>query len=236
MSTNADHIRLYDGDADHLVSADQADRVSLLPGEPGGFAASERIRVMWGQDMLRDMLDGRYRAVVCGVNDQDNAHGIIAQLVNLVHASQWTEATVTGYAKVFQESTTRLQSAADQEPYVLKYDLDSVLILALLRPKSRDHFTLDDLRRGFSTVSKMLKDRADRQPVASVSFLGARSNRLVDAGGQEPSFETVLRTMYQSGYRGDVYPAPSLWGRGEVGVFPTYPFPEGVSRMREGSS
>ncbi len=236
MTTTADRIRLYDGDADGLVSADQADKVTLLPGDAGGFAASERIRVMWGQDMLRDMLDGRYRAVVCGVNDTDNSHGIIAQLVNLVHASQWTQATVTGYAKVFQESTTRLAPATDQEPYVLKYDLDSVLILGLLRPRGRDHFTLDDLRRGFSTIARMLKGRADRLPIASVSFLGARSNRLVDANHREPSFETVLRTMYQSGYRGDVYPAPGLWSRGDVGVFPTYPFPEGLARMREGSS
>lgn len=236
MATATDPIRLYDGDADHLVSADQADRVTLLPGDAGGFAASERIRVMWGQDMLRDMLDGRYRAVICGVNDADNTHGIVAQLVNLVQASQWTQATVTGYAKVFQESTTKLQSATDQEPYVLKYDLDSILILALLRPHGRDHFTIDDLAKGFSTISRMLKGRAERRPVASVSFLGARSNRLIDSSGQEPSFETVLRTMYQSGYRGDVYPAPSLWGKGDVGVFPTYPFPEGVARMREGSS
>ncbi|MEO1718252.1 MAG: hypothetical protein AAFR76_14210 [Planctomycetota bacterium] len=236
MTTTTDHVRLYDGDADGLVSADQADKVTLLPGEAGGFAASERVRVMWGQDMLRDMLDGRYRAVICGVNDTDNSHGIIAQLVNLVHASQWTESTVTGYAKVFQESTTRLAPATDQEPYVLKYDLDSVLILGLLRPRGKDHFTLADLGRGFSTITKMLKDRADRRPVASVSFLGARSNRLLDADGNEPSFETVLRTMFQSGYRGDVYPALSMWSRGDVGVFPTYPFPEGLARMREGSS
>lgn len=236
MTTTTDQVHLYDGDADGLVSADQADKVTLLPGETGGFAASERIRVMWGQDMLRDMLDGRYRAVICGVNDDDNSHGIIAQLVNLVQSSQWTEATVTGYAKVFHESTTRLASALDHEPYVLKYDLDSVLILALLRPKGKDHFTVDDLRKGFNTITKMLKGRSDRRPVASVSFLGARSNRLVDANGEEPSFESVLRTMYQSGYRGDVYPSLNMWSRGDVGVFATYPFPDGVARMREGSS
>ena len=234
-SHSSNPVTLYDGDADALVSAEQADRVTLLPGDSSGFAASERIRVMWGQDMLRDMLDGRYRSVICGVNDDDNAHGIVAQLVNLVHASQWTERTVTGYARAFSQSVD-LHAATDQEPYVLKYDLDSILILALLRPKGRDHFTTDDLSRGFATVSRMLKGRADRRPVASVSFLGARSNRLVDTSGREPSFETVLRTMYQAGYRGDVYPAPQMWTRGEVGVFPTYPFPEAVSRMREGSS
>ncbi|MCU0689374.1 MAG: hypothetical protein MUE97_06515, partial [Phycisphaerales bacterium] len=90
--------------------------------------------------------------------------------------------------------------------------------------------------------------RRDRGPVASVSFLNARANRLVDdersgggggagaSGGREPSFEAVLRTMYSAGFRGDVYPPPAAWKLGTVGVFPNYPFPEGVSRMSEGSS
>lgn len=228
-------IRLYEGDADALMSGDHAERVSLLPGDSSGFAAGERIRILWGQDMLRDMLDGRYRTVVCGINEVDNSHGIVAQLVHLVSSSQWTQHTVTNYAKVFQESVS-VHAAHDQEPYVLKYDLDSILILALLRPRGQDHFTLKDLSRGFATITKMLRDRRDRRPVASVSFLGARSNRLLNEQGREPSFETVLRTMYQSGYRGDIYPAPALWSKGEVGVFATYPFPEGVDRMRQGSS
>ena len=230
-------VRLYDDDADALMRTEQfPKRVSLLPPESGRrIEPGARLRILWGQDMLRDILDGRYRTVVCGVNEEDNAHGIVAQIVHLVTTSQWSERSVTSYARMFSDSVS-VHAAHDREPYVLKYDLDSVLILGLLRPRGRDHFTVDDLHRGFSTISRMLKDRADRRPVASVSFLGARSNRLIDAGGHEPSFETVLRTMYQSGYRGDVYPAPSLWGRGDVGVFPTYPFPEGVARMREGSS
>ncbi len=228
-------IRLYEGDADALMTGDHAERVSLLPGDSSGFAAGERMRILWGQDMLRDMLDGRYRTVICGVNEQDNSHGIVAQLVHLVSSSQWTQHTVTNYAKVFQESVS-VHAAHDQEPYVLKYDLDSILILALLRPRGQDHFTLKDLSRGFATISKMLRDRRDRSPVATVSFLGARSNRLINEQNREPSFERVLRTMYQSGYRGDVYPAPALWSKGDVGVFATYPFPEGVARMREGSS
>lgn len=228
-------IRLYEGDADALMTGDHAERVSLLPGDSSGFSAGERLRILWGQDMLRDMLDGRYRTVICGVNEEDNSHGIVAQLVHLVSSSQWTQHTVTNYAKVFQESVS-VHAAHDQEPYVLKYDLDSILILALLRPRGQDHFTLQDLSRGFATISKMLRDRRDRQPVATVSFLGARSNRLVNEQNREPSFERVLRTMYQSGYRGDVYPAPALWSKGDVGVFATYPFPEGVARMREGSS
>ncbi len=241
--------RLYDDDADALMTGDHAaDRISLLPGGTLGSAGAaspgaapgtiERIRIMWGQDMLRDLLDGRYRAVICGVNDADNSHGIIAQLVDLVDTSQWTAKGVSSFAKMFQESVS-IHAARDREPYVLKYDLDSLLILALLRPKGRDHFTLEDLSRGFATVVKMLRGRRERLPVASVSFLNARANRLVGpdgAGGREPSMETVLRTMYQAGFRGDVFPPPGMWRKGHVGVFPAYPFPEGLDRMRQGSS
>lgn len=240
-STAVPTIRLYDGDAESLLSAELSpDRVSLLPGE--GFSPNstdiglgERIRIMWGQDLLRDVVDGRYRAIVCGVNDADNSRGIVSQIVKLVRTSQWSVPAVTSYAKMFQESVS-IHAAADREPYVLKYDLDGVLILGLLRPRGRDHFTLEDLARGFGTVSKMLKDRSDRLPVASVSFLNAHANRLVGQGGREPSFEAVLRTMFNAGFRGDVYTAPAMWKYGHVGVFPTYPFPESVSRMREGSS
>lgn len=228
--------RLFDGDADRLLSSDQfPDRVSLLPGISGKIAPGQRLRILWGQDLLRDLLDGRYRTVICGVNDTDNSHGIVAQLVELVATSQWSANSVTSFAKMFQGSVA-IHAAQDREPYVLKYDLDSLLILGLLRPRGRDHFTLEDLARGFKTVAKMLKDRGERLPVASVSFLNARANRLVGPGGKEPSFETVLRTMYDAGFRGDVYPSPAMWKFGTVGAFPNYPFPEGLERMRQGSS
>lgn len=235
-------VRLYEGDVDHLLAADLApERVSLLPGEgvaptdPNAVSASERIRIMWGQDLLRDVLDGRYRAIVCGVNDTDNASGIVSQIVRLVKTSQWGTQAVTSYARMFQESVS-IHAARDKEPYVLKYDLDEVLVMGILRPRGRDHFTLDDLAKGFATVTKMLSERRDRLPVASVSFLNARANRLQGENGREPSFEAVLRTMFSAGFRGDVYTAPAMWRYGHVGVFPTYPFPAGVSRMREGSS
>ncbi|MGD9690893.1 MAG: hypothetical protein AB7K52_14875 [Phycisphaerales bacterium] len=234
-------VRLYDGDSDALVSADLApERVSLLPGqggvpEHGALASADHLRIMWGQDMLRDVLDGRYRAIVVGVNDQDNSHGIIARIVELIQTSQWTPRAVTSFARMFQESVA-VHAARDREPYVLKFDLDRLLVLGLLRPKGRDHFTLEDLERGFATVTKMLSDRRDRLPVACVSFLNARANRLVGPDGREPSFESVLRVMYAAGFRGDVYTAPAMWKLGHVGVFPTFPFPAGVSRMREGSS
>ncbi len=229
-------LRLYDEGADDLMAFDQAaDRVTLLPGAGGRIEAGQRLRILWGQDMLRDVLDGRYRAIVCGVNEEDNSHGIVAQIVNLVTASQWSVSSVTSYARMFGESVS-VHAAQDREPYVLKYDLDTLLVLGILRPKGRDHFTLEDLRRGFRTVVKMLQGRRERLPVATVSFLGASANRLVGPDGREPSFETVLETMYESGFRGDVYPSPKLWQFGHVGVFPTYPFPAGLERMRGGSS
>ena len=36
------------------------------------------------------MVQGRYRAVVCGVNADDNSHGVIAQIVDRVATSQWS--------------------------------------------------------------------------------------------------------------------------------------------------
>lgn len=233
-------VRLYEDDADSLLSPESfPDRVSLLPSDAGAIQPGARIRVMWGQDMLRDVLDGRYRSVICSVNDEDNARGIIAQLVSLVTTSQWSVHGLTSYARMFQESV-QIHAAHDREPYILKYDLDSVLILALLRPKGRDHFTLADLGRGFQTVSRMIAGRSERRPICSVSFLGAHSNRLITGAGPnpeaEPSFETVLGAMYKSGYRGDVYAAPAMWRLGHVGVFPSYPFPAGLDRMRSGSS
>lgn len=232
------NFQLYNEGADDLLSADSfPDRISLLPSDHGAPQAGSRVRVMWGQDLLADVLDGRYRAVICGINDQDNSRGVIAQMVSLMTTSQWSANAVTSYARMFQESV-QVHAANDREPYILKYDLDSVLVLGMLRPRGRDYFTVGDMARGFRTITKMLQGRADRRPVCSVSFLGATSNRLVidDANQREPSFETVLKTMHDSGYRGDVYPSPQMWSCANVGVFPSYPFPKGIDRMRSGSS
>lgn len=213
----------------------RGEHVTLLPEAPTLLDKHGRVRILWGQQMLPDLLASRYRAVVCGVNSHDNSHGIIAQLVDLTDTSQWTAKSVTSYAKMFTEAVG-LHAADDREPYILKYDLDNLLVLALLRPKGREYFTLDDLARGFQTVVKMLQGRRERLPVASVSFLGARSNRLIESekSQREPSFEAVLRTMYAAGFRGDVYPAPRAWAMGHIGVFPSYPFPEGLEAMRQG--
>jgi hypothetical protein len=230
--------RLYAGDGDRLMEADRrSDRIIILPsGDPKeSTVGGGEIRIQWGQSLLRDVLGGRYRTVICGINDTDNSHGIIGTLLEMISTSQWTVESATSYARVFQESAS-LHGRGDREPYILKFDLDSMLILAILRPRGQDCFTLDDFERGFRTISKMLSNRHDRQPVASVSFLGATSNRLVDEHGEEPPFEFVLRAMYNAGYRGDIYPSLPMWHKAPTGAFATYPFPESLDRMREGSS
>ena len=81
MTTTDSQIRIYDGDADELMGSEQfPDRVSLLRSDRQP-ATEATIRVMWGQDLLRDVVQGRYRAVVCGVNDTDNSHGILGELL-----------------------------------------------------------------------------------------------------------------------------------------------------------
>lgn len=228
--------KLYDDEGDLLIEGDRlADRVVLLPaGDPRVASTGPgRIRIQWGQHLLSDLVAGRYRTVVCGINDDDNSHGIIGELLQLITTSQWTVQSATSYARMFQESVA-VHASDDREPYVLKFDLDRLLILAILRPRGRDHLTVDDLSRGFRTISKMLANRADRLPVASVSFLGAKSNRLVDARGDEPSFETVLRTMHEAGFRGDVYPSLGMWRLSPTAVFASYPFPASLEEMRRG--
>ena len=165
--TEAVNFRLYDDEAERLLSSDQfPDKVTMLPGA-AGQRTGERIRILWGQDLIRDLLDGRYRTVICGVNDRDNSHGIVAQVVELLHTSQWTPSSVTSYAKMFQDSVS-VHAAADKEPYVLKYDL----IAAGARhsaPKGKAT-SPSMIPPRFRTVSKMLSDRRERQPAATVSF------------------------------------------------------------------
>lgn len=238
-AATTDHVaRLYDDDGDALIQADaRSSRVIMLPSGNPKVASqdSDRIRIQWGQHLLADLLADRYRTVICGINDEDNTHGMVGELLGLISTSQWRVQTATSYAKVFHESVA-LHAAEDQEPFILKLDLDRILVLAILRPRGRDHFTMQDMERGFRTVVKMLAGRMQRGPIASVSFLGAKSNRLIGPDGREPSFESVLRTMFEAGYRGDVYPPLSMWELAPTGVFATYPFPESLDVMRTGGS
>ncbi|MDG2292050.1 MAG: hypothetical protein P8L37_05280 [Phycisphaerales bacterium] len=223
--------RLYDDDGDHLIQADKrSSRVVLLPsGNPKEASTDrDRIRIQWGQHLLADLLAGRYRTLVCGVNTEDNTGGIIGMLAELLPTSQWNASSITAHAQMFAES------AGNEDMLVLKYDMDAVEVLALLRPKGRDHFALGDLKRGFEKVASMIDSRSERLPCASVSFLGAKSNGLFDDSGNEPSFESVLRTMFEAGYRGDIYPSLGMWELAPTAVWASYPFSDSLKVMRSG--
>ena len=222
--------RIYDGDGDTLMEADrQANRLVIMPvGDPREVNATrKRIRIQWGQFLLNDMLTRRYRTLICGVNPVDNRRGIISLIAEALPASQWDNESITTYAKGYAE-------ISPDKTLVLKYDMDDIKVFALLRPLNRDMFTMQDFFTGFEKVAQMTESRRDRMPMASVSFLGAKSNRLVDDNGNEPSFETVLRTMHEAGYRGDVYPSVRMWELAPTGVFATYPFPDSLKVMRSG--
>jgi len=222
---------IYDGEGDNLMSRDDAgDRIILLPDHsmpPTQPDATPRVRIMWGHRLLDDVLAGRYKSLICAVNAEDNSHGIISQLADLLPTSQWTNEAITSHARHFVQPKTVT---------VVKYDMDTIEVLALLRPSEHAHLTLDDLSLGFKMVTAMIHRRPERRPSASVSFLGARAEQLVadDDSEDEPTFEAVLRTMYDAGYRGDVYPATWMWESAPTSVFAHYPFPDSLERMRDG--
>jgi hypothetical protein len=223
--------RIYEGDGDRLMEkehADLEDRILLVPDALPSRApdGQPRIRIMWGQHLLEDLLLGRYRTLVCAVNTEDNSHGIIAQLASLLPTSQWTASSITAYAQQFS-------AAATERVKVLKYDMDLVEVLAVLRPAPRKHLVLQDLEMAFKIIAEMIRRKPGRLPAASVSFLGARANRLLE-NGREPAFESVLRAMYDGGFSGDVYPSPAMWHTARVGLFARYPFPATLDRMRQG--
>jgi len=185
-----------------------------------------RVRIMWGQHLLDDLVAGRYRSLICAVNTRDNSRGIISQLAACLPTSQWDEQSITSYARHFESPSGKAK--------VLKYDMDAVEVLAILRPAERTRLTLGDLSSAMSTVVEMIRRRAERLPSCSVSFLEARANVLVDQQGQTPTFETVLRTMYEAGYTGDVYPSPGMWRSAPTGLFARYPFPDSLDVRRAG--
>lgn len=224
---------IYDGDGENLmekIAAEAQDRLLVLPDRAPGKdpVRIPRLRVMWGQHLMEDLLEGRYRSLVCVVNAVDNSRGIISQLASLLPASQWDNASITHYASQFATGSARAK--------VLKYDMDLVEVLAVLRPPDKTQLELDDLAMAFHVVSEMIARHSHRWPSASVSFLGARANRLVGKNGVEPSFESVLRVMHEAGYTGDIYPSPGMWRRANVGVYPRYPFPDALDVLRQGGS
>lgn len=223
--------RIYDDEGGLLMQAHEApERLVVLPAGDPHYAhpQPDRIRVQWGQHLLADLIARRYRTFICAVNTEVDSKGIIAQVAEKLPASQWNAERIRSYSQMFANSIS------GEDELVLKFDMDAIEVLALLRPPARDHFTLRDLESGFRVVSEMLAGRSDRWPCASVSFLGAKGNVLRDAKGREPSFETVLRIMWEAGYRGDVYPSWGMWELAPTGLFASYPFPESLDRMRTG--
>lgn len=234
MAANEQIPKVYDGDGDSLMMREHdelADRILLMPDAlPSKVPdAAPRVRILWGQHLLEDLLRGRYRSLVCAVNSEDNKSGIIAQLAALLPTSQWDERSITANAKQFGGAGP----GGGDRVKVLKYDMDVVEVLAILRPAHRN-LTVGDLSHAFRIVAEMIQRKQGRLPSASVSFLGARANKLVGPDGKEPSFETVLRAMHEGGYSGDVYPSPAMWQLAKIGLFPRYPFPGTLDQIRRG--
>ena len=227
--------RVYDGDGDLLMRKERHDRegesITLIPDAMPSKVpdATRRIRIMWGQHLLDDVRLGRYKSLVCAVNGRDNSHGIISQLAAMLPTSQWDEKAITAYAAHFAQP-----SGGRSRPKVLKIDMDMVEVLAILRPPESAHLTVEHLSHAFGIVAEMIGHNSRRLPSASVSFLGARANALVDGKGQEPSLETVLRTIYDAGYTGDVYPPPAMWRVSDVDLFARYPFAGSLDHRRSG--
>jgi hypothetical protein len=231
MITKSGAMKVYEGDGDLLMQTDRhqaGQSITLIPDALPSKVPdrTRRIRIMWGQHLLEDVLIGRYKSIVCAVNGRDNSHGIISQLAAMLPTSQWDEKSITAYAAHFSNAANR--------PTVLKIDMDMVEVLAILRPAGSLHLTIDHLSHAFEIVAEMIAHNPRRLPSASVSFLGARANALVDIDGAEPSFEKVLSTIYDAGYTGDIYPPPALWQIREVGVFARYPFPRALDDLRAG--
>ena len=97
-------VRIYDGEGDALfIDASLSDKMILAPE---GRAISDadampRLRLMWGQYLLDDLVAGRYRSLVCEANTIDNSQGLIGQLTDLLPGCQWSPETITSHAKQF---------------------------------------------------------------------------------------------------------------------------------------
>jgi hypothetical protein len=219
---------IYEGAGDQLMQEDVPDRIVLVPDAYPSKTPDRkpRLRIMWGQHLLDDLVDSRYRSLVCAVNPSDNSHGIISQLAAFLPTSQWDAESITAYARYISQTRHNAK--------VLKYDMDTIEVLAVLRPTAENPLTLADLSAAFRIIVDMIKRKPVRWPTASVSFLEAHANQLVDETGHEPSFEAVLSVMHAAGYCGDVYPSPGLWHAAPTAVFARYPFAASLDERRIG--
>lgn len=222
--------QVYDGEVTGMLDGQAAaDRITIVPDTAPSSTpdTSPRIRIQWGQHLMDDLVAGRYRSLVCAVNTEDNSNGLIAHLADQLPTSQWDNRTITEHAS---------RHARSGRVTILKVDLDTVEVLALLRPSGQDALYLADLHEGMRMITEMVRRKPQsRQPVAAVSFLGSKANKLVDRStDHEPTLETVLRTMHDAGFTGDVYPPPALWQDAPEAVFARYPFPASLNEMRAG--
>jgi len=219
---------IYEGPGDQFMQEDVADRIVLVPDAYPSKTPdrNSRIRIMWGQHLLDDLIDGRYRSLICAVNSHDNSRGIISQLASFSPTSQWDAESTTAYAHHVARSSHKVR--------VLKYDMDTIEVLAVLRPANQTTLTLADLSASMRIVAEMLQRKPERLPAASVSFLEAHANHLVDDNGRGPTFETVLSVMHTAGFHGDVYPSPGMWRAAPTAVFARYPFPASLDARRNG--
>jgi hypothetical protein len=230
QQTETIKVRIYDGEGDALfVESGLAEKMVLAPeGRAINVAdPTPRLRLMWGQYLLDDLIAGRYRSLVCAANTVDNSRDLLGQLTELLPGCQWTPEIITNRAKQF---------AAREDVTVLRLDMGLVEVFAMVRPAHKDALTLEDLEQGFRIVTQLLRHHSEWQPTATVSFLEGRANKLVDEEGVEPSLESVLRTMYGAGYAGDVFPAPAMFEAAPTAFFSRYPFPGSLEQMRNGSS
>src|SRR6266542_4212833 len=92
-STRENALHIYEGSGDDLAEQlDSGNRIILLPDSPLAQRepdSIERIRIMWGQRLIDDLIAGHYRGLVCAVNAKDNSHGIINLLAQQLPTSQW---------------------------------------------------------------------------------------------------------------------------------------------------
>jgi len=174
MKGQSKGCHIYEGPGDDLMEQDLVDaggRIILLPDAPTELRDTDRvqhIRIMWGQRLIDDLAAGRYRTLVCAVNADDNGHGFINLLADRLPTSQWDERLITEHARHFVQP---------RRVTVVKYDMDPVEVLGLLRPADHENLTPDDLAAGFRLVAGLLHCRPDRFPTASVCFLGARKKK-----------------------------------------------------------
>lgn len=222
--------KVYDGDISSMLAGHaQAEHITIVPDtEPSSTPdTTSRIRIQWGQHLMDDLVADRYRSLICAVNAHDNSRGIITQLAEQLPTSQWDNHTITEHAR---------RHAREGKVTIVKVDLDTIEVLALLRPAGQDALYLADLHEGFRMIAQMIQKKPQRRlPTAAVSFLGSKANKLIDRStNSEPTLETVLRTMLDAGFTGDVYPPPAMWNNAPEAVFARYPFPGSIERMREG--